>query len=524
MKIAIDGPAGSGKSTIARALAERCGMTYLDTGAMYRSVTWACLRDGVDPSDAAAVADTAARSDVRFVREKDGSQRVLLDGEDVTAQIRTPEVDRNVSVVSAVPAVRALMVERQRALAGEGDVVAEGRDIGTVVFPDAEVKVFLTADPKARAHRRAVQRAGGDAAVGVAAEVDPEQEQAILEGIERRDRIDSTRETTPLRRADDAHLLDSSDLTVEQELEQIMGLVAAAREAGGPTGQAAPSGPTAPAPDATAKPASDVPAPARLAPAPKPAPKPAPAEGRMRAFAGNSFDDYYDHAMRDYPWTAKALLGFLVGVVGAATKVLWPWRFEGAERLWDASAEGGKGRVIVMNHVSMLDPVVVYVSEWVHGRRVRCVYKSEFDKVKVATWLFTRAGAVPVRRGTADIKVVRRAQRALERGEDVLIFPEGTRVKADDEEVELHGGFALMAQLAKARVLPVAIVGARDITTRTRKVPHFHRVFLKAGEPIGFDGIGAKGRKRQAAEMERVAMERVYALRDELRAEHPGKL
>jgi len=519
MKIAIDGPAGSGKSTIARALAERCGMTYLDTGAMYRSVTWACLRDGVDPSDAAAVADTAARSDVCFVREKDGSQRVLLDGEDVTAQIRTPEVDRNVSVVSAVPAVRALMVERQRALAGEGDVVAEGRDIGTVVFPDAEVKVFLTADPKARAHRRAVQRAGGDAAAGVAAEVDPEQERAILEGIERRDRIDSTRETTPLRRADDAHLLDSSDLTVEQELEQIMGLVAAAREAGGPTGQAAPSGPTAPGPDATAKPASDAPAPARPA-----APKPAPAEGRMRAFAGNSFDDYYDHAMRDYPWTAKALLGFLVGVVGAATKVLWPWRIEGAERLWDASAEGGKGRVIVMNHVSMLDPVVVYVSEWVHGRRVRCVYKSEFDKVKVATWLFARAGAVPVRRGTADIKVVRRAQRALERGEDVLIFPEGTRVKADDEEVELHGGFALMAQLAKARVLPVAIVGARDITTRTRKVPHFHRVFLKAGAPIGFDEIGAKGRKRQAAEMERVAMERVYALRAELRAEHPGKL
>ena len=251
MKIAIDGPAGSGKSTIARALAERCGMTYLDTGAMYRSVTWACLRDGVDPSDAAAVADTAARSDVRFVREKDGSQRVLLDGEDVTAQIRTPEVDRSVSVVSAVPAVRTLMVERQRALAGEGDVVAEGRDIGTVVFPDAEVKVFLTADPRARAHRRAIQRAGGDAAAGVAAEVDPEQERAILEGIERRDRIDSTRETTPLRRADDAHLLDSSDLTVEQELEQIMGLVAAAREAGGPTGQAAPSGPTAPAPDGT---------------------------------------------------------------------------------------------------------------------------------------------------------------------------------------------------------------------------------------------------------------------------------
>lgn len=527
MKIAIDGPAGSGKSTIARALAERCGMTYLDTGAMYRSVTWACLRDGVDTGDAAAVAEVAARSDVRFVREKDGSQRVLLDGEDVTAQIRTPEVDRSVSVVSAMPAVRSLMVERQRALAGEGDVVAEGRDIGTVVFPDAEVKVFLTADPRARAHRRAVQRAGGDAASGAAAEVDPEQERAILEGIERRDRIDSTRETTPLRRADDAHLLDSSDMTVEQELEEILGLVEAARATKAP----APAAPEPePAKASAAAAAEDAPANAAkpAAPEPKkpaaPAAKGTPGEGRMRAFAGNSFDDYYDHAMRDYPWTAKGLLGFLVGVVGAATKVLWPWRVEGARNLWDASAEGGKGRVIVMNHVSMLDPVVVYITEWVHGRRVRCVYKSEFDDVRVATWLFTRAGAIPVRRGTADIKVVRRAQRSLDRGEDVLIFPEGTRVKSDDEEVELHGGFALMAQLAKARVLPVAIVGARDITTRTRRVPHFHRVYLKAGAPIGFDEIEAKGRKRQVAEMERVAMERVYALRAELRAEHPGKL
>ena len=167
--LAIDGPSGTGKSTVSRAVAEHLGAKYLDTGAMYRVATLWVLRQGIDPADSDAVA--AATADLPLaVSDDPRSTEVLLDGEDVTAQIRTPEVDRSVSVVSAVPAVRTLMVERQRALAGEGDVVAEGRDIGTVVFPDAEVKVFLTADPRARAHRRAIQRAGGDAAAGVAAE------------------------------------------------------------------------------------------------------------------------------------------------------------------------------------------------------------------------------------------------------------------------------------------------------------------------------------------------------------------
>ena len=177
MKVAIDGPAGSGKSTIAHELAARCGLMLLDTGAMYRSVTLACHEQNVDVNDAAAVTEVALRVQISFGTADDGTQTVSLDGRDVTKEIRTPQIDADVSVVAAVAEVREAMVNQQRALAQDHDVVAEGRDIGTVVFPDAEVKVFLTADAAARAHRRALQR---DI-------VDEDEEKKILADLERRD-------------------------------------------------------------------------------------------------------------------------------------------------------------------------------------------------------------------------------------------------------------------------------------------------------------------------------------------------
>ena len=230
MKIAIDGPAGAGKSTIARLVARKMNLTYIDTGAMYRTVCLRCLQRGVDLEDADAMAKVAQGCVISFGVAPDGSQTVLESGEDVSAAIRTPEVDHNVSVVSAVPAVREAMVARQRALSEGEDVVAEGRDIGTVVFPQAEVKVFLTADAQARAHRRAVQRDGGDAAKDGSATADAEEERHILEEMERRDRIDSTRKEAPLRAADDAVRIDSSGLTVEQVVGQIEGLISKVRE------------------------------------------------------------------------------------------------------------------------------------------------------------------------------------------------------------------------------------------------------------------------------------------------------
>ena len=233
-------------------------------------------------------------------------------------------------------------------------------------------------------------------------------------------------------------------------------------------------------------------------------------EGRMRAFSGNSFDDYYDHDIREHPLPGRLLIGFVVRLLWVITKFLWPWRVEREELL----TEDGRGRVIIMNHESMLDPVVAVVTMWLAHVPVRIVYKSDFDKILPATWLFSRAGGFPVERGTADMKTVRRARAMLMRGECVLIYPEGTRVRKDEEAIS-HGGYAIMAQLAKAPVQPVAIVGARKLRFR-------RPVYVRVGTPIEWSELSSDKRKEQLAEMERVGMERVYALRDELRREHPG--
>ena len=232
MIVAIDGPAGSGKSTTAHAIADRCNLTFLDTGAMYRAVTWRCLEAGASRAHARKFAVVAERAKIEFGKSADG-QTVSIDGRDVTRQIRTPEVDRNVSVVSAYPRVRAAMVARQRELGSAGDVVAEGRDIGTVVFPNAEVKVFLTADAAARAPRRAVQREGKDAGRDASAKADAAEEQQILQDLVRRDKLDSSRKESPLKPAEDAHMIDNSALTPEQVVQQIVDLMEAARAKGG---------------------------------------------------------------------------------------------------------------------------------------------------------------------------------------------------------------------------------------------------------------------------------------------------
>ena len=214
-RIAIDGPAGTGKSTLARALARRLGGAYLDTGAMYRVATLQVLRAGIDPEDADAV--IAASADLPLEIGTDaGSECVLLAGEDVSDEIRTARVTAQVSAVSAVPAVRENLVELQRRLAsGGGTVVLEGRDIGTVVLPDAEVKVYLTASPEVRARRRTEQ----DLAAGREADYGE-----VLAAVIERDRKDSTRAASPLRPADDAVVIDTSDLTLDQVLDRLVAL------------------------------------------------------------------------------------------------------------------------------------------------------------------------------------------------------------------------------------------------------------------------------------------------------------
>lgn len=233
-------------------------------------------------------------------------------------------------------------------------------------------------------------------------------------------------------------------------------------------------------------------------------------QGRMRAFAGNTLDDYYDHALSEHPLPGRLLIGLVVRVLWVVTKLLWPWRIEHAERLLSDS----RGRVLIMNHESMLDPVVIVVTMWLAHVPVRIVYKGDFDRIRPAAWLFSRAGGFPVARGTADMKTVRRARTMLMRGENVLIYPEGTRIRRDEDE-KPHGGYAIMAQLAKAPVQPIAIIGARHLRFR-------RPVYMDVAEPIEWSEIGSEKRKEQLAEMEGIGMASVYALRDALRERYPG--
>ncbi|MDO5106868.1 MAG: (d)CMP kinase [Coriobacteriaceae bacterium] len=528
MIVAIDGPAGSGKSTVAKAIAKRCGLTLLDTGAMYRSCALLAVQAGLDvydPASVDAIVDIARAADIRFEQREEG-QGVFANGQDVTAEIRTHEIDVAVSPVSAIAGVREAMVAQQRAIAQDADVVAEGRDIGTVVFPNADVKVFLTADPEARALRRAVQRAGGDSAKDKDATADQSAVEEILADLKRRDAYDSGREVAPLKPAEDAVHIDSSLLSVDEVVASILALNGDLKAMDSATAPADPE--PAPEPEVEAPSAATEPEPApstaptaEKKPSAKASKNAKAAEGPMRAFAGNSFDDYYDHAMSEYPLLTRAFYGIVIGVVGGVTKVFWPWKIEDLDKLLDKS----HGRMIIMNHVGLLDPMLIIVSCAVRGIAVRPIFKSEFNVNKLTTWFFSRVGGIPVNRGTADMKALRRARAALERGENVLVFPEGTRIKSDDEEVTIHGGFALMAQLAKAPVLPTAIVGVRDLRPRGAKIPKFFkRVFAKVGDEITFESLGIKGKKQQVEAMERIAMEKVYELRDYLRAEHPGKM
>jgi cytidylate kinase len=214
--IAVDGPSGAGKSTVARAVARRLGLRYLDTGAMYRALTWAVLERGVDSLDPVAVEAVAADADLRV--GTDPARPTIAVGEvDVSAAIREPEIAREVSAVSAVAGVRAAMVDLQRRLIGTGGIVVEGRDIAAVVAPDAAVKVFLTADPATRAQRRA-------------AEEDADHTRTHLD-LARRDALDSTRAVSPLTQAPDATLIDATDLSADE----VVGLVLELAEAAGAT-------------------------------------------------------------------------------------------------------------------------------------------------------------------------------------------------------------------------------------------------------------------------------------------------
>ncbi|HHU30660.1 MAG: (d)CMP kinase [Bacillota bacterium] len=220
-RIAIDGPAGAGKSTVARAVAKKLGLAYLDTGAMYRAVTLAALREKVDLYDNKVLESLTAGLVIDIKNAEDGQNIIYLNGEDVTAAIRLPEVSRHVSIVARCAEVREILVQKQKEIGWRGNIVMDGRDIGTNVMPDAEYKIFLTASLEERARRRMFElREKGEHI---------ELEQMIKE-IEARDKIDTERECSPLRQADDAILVDTTNMTIAEVVDKIVDIVAGRKD------------------------------------------------------------------------------------------------------------------------------------------------------------------------------------------------------------------------------------------------------------------------------------------------------
>lgn len=214
--VAIDGPSGAGKSTLAKAVAERLGILYVDTGAIYRTIGLYVQRCGVDPKDTPAVLALLPEVHIGMDHDADGVQRMLLNGEDVTADIRLPEISMYASAVSAIQGVRDFLMEMQRSLAREHSVIMDGRDIGTVVLPDADVKIFLYADVKVRAGRRALE---------LEQRGTPKPYEEVLREMEERDYNDTHRAAAPLRAADDAIMIDTSDMDFDASRELLLDVI-----------------------------------------------------------------------------------------------------------------------------------------------------------------------------------------------------------------------------------------------------------------------------------------------------------
>jgi cytidylate kinase len=458
--IAIDGPGGSGKSTIARVVAARLGLARLDTGAMYRAVALGAARRGIDPADGAALSAYAEAMSL------DVGDAVILDGEDVTTAIRAPEVDAVVSVVAAHPGVRACLVARQRAwAAARGGGVVEGRDIGSVVFPEADVKVYLTASAAERAARRAAERdaAGGDDLAATRAAID------------QRDALDSTRETSPLVVAPGATVVDSTGRGIEEVAAEILALVG---------GEADAAEAASPAPPSAAPPATDA-----------TAGRPPATKGLRRAAELPPVRP----PSRVELWFYAICRLIAVG----SSYLLLPGRVVGAENLPASGAF-----IVAPVHRSYVDWLVV---ARITRRRLRYLVKGEVWKVRSVGRLLEAFGAFPVHRGSADRDALKRALEVLEAGEPLVVFPEGTRGHGPTV-APLRDGAAYLALRAGVPIVPVGLGGVERAMPRGARLPRPTRLVVYVAPPIT-SAVRAPGAARG-----RIARTATHELSEELRA------
>ena len=475
--VAIDGPAGSGKSTVGRALAERLGLEYLDTGAMYRGVTFGALRRGIDPSDTEVVANLA-----RNVELTVEAGVVTVDGVDATIEIRGPEVTRAVSAVAANAEVRRELVRRQREWAqSRGGGVLEGRDIGTVVFPDADLKVYLTASPEVRASRRSQ-------------EVTDLDYQTVAADIARRDALDQGRETSPLTQADDAVLVDTSHRSVDQ----IVGDLVARLD---PPGSVLPA-PASDSPPASTAPAGSDPAATSAASAASAASTASTASAGSATvepvLARGGDPGRHGHARAG----TRGELLFYAGVRAALV---------GFARLWFRVRASGTHHVpergafiLAPVHRSNLDFLLVLVTT---RRRLRFLAK---DTLWKGIWgrVFTALGGIPVARGAADREAMRTCIEVIEAGEPLVMFPEGTRQHGPAVQ-PLFDGPAYVQSRTGVPIVPVGIGGSEAAMPKGARFIKPRPVRLVVGPPLSASTAeGSKARRaavrEQTAELHRV--------------------
>jgi cytidylate kinase len=426
MIIAIDGPAGSGKSTISREVAKRLGMRYLDTGAMYRTATLIALEAGLVPDRIQETAALAAKAPMRFVARSDDLTRVFLGDREVTDDIRGPLVSQNVSAVSADPAVRAVFTERQRSEAAIGDVVLEGRDTGTVVFPDAELKVYLVASIEERARRRQAQLQ----AQGVVQTLDQ-----LIADIAARDAYDSGRELAPLRKAEDAHEIDTTDMTIPEVIDTVCALAATIR-----------------------RPAGNSPARTEQAGSPR-AESTQPQKWALSRMVRSPLD--------------TLLYRFAFSFIPPLWRLVYRMEIRGREHFPLSGPV-----VLASNHRSNLDPFFLGVSA---PRQIHFMAKAELWKVGALGWLIDKLGAFPINRGEADRHAVRKALEVLAAGAVLGVFPEGRRQRQGGFG-EIHPGVTLFSLRDGVVTVPVVMEGTERVM-RGRMI-RFPKVRVAFGPPL----------------------------------------
>lgn len=445
--VALDGPASSGKSSVGAAAAEELGYRFCDTGLLYRAVTWLALDRGItsdDPSGLVHLVDQIELVD-------DGTGRlshVAVDGVDRTTEVRGPAVDVAVSAVSSVAELRMALLTRQRRLAAAGGIVMAGRDIGTVVLPDADLKLFLDASVEERARRRVLERG-----------IDPSSAEAagIVAELKRRDQLDSSRPIAPLRAAADAVVIRTDGNQLADTVRSVVAAIRSAESADAPAAEGK-TGEVRAAEAATGAGAARRLRPSRPARAPRRPIEPSPVATRI---------------------------GFVIGFVSAffrfVARLIVRLRIDG-----DLAGIPKHGPVILAaNHASSADPVLIgaFLTK-ILGRPLNWLGKRELLEFPLTGWIMRRGGIHPVDRDAADLEAFRTALRILEAGQILAIFPEGTRSR-DGGLQQVREGVGMLALRSGAPVLPVAVIDSDLMWPRGQLLPRFGRhVTVRYGAPF----------------------------------------